>query len=289
MAKNILILVAVFLLFLFGCASPIPILRPGEPAPKITLGMSRAEVLTILGPPDHEMALGEGTLYFYCMDSPSDASQKMCNPVSFRGDTVDLVGNTTSDAWPLTLVRRKLAEDRKNRPAETIRSIEAAEPKQVDGITEVTLVAQKSDAFRPGDTVYVSFYPNLVRSVPMRSAPSDASEILRVLCIGSELGVLAVSPPWLHVKGADSAVSGWVLERWVTPDRRAKIDAEKRRSALAPEIARLEAKVKPIPRWKWRENLQLYEKLLELDPCNPEYQRKVDEYQSYGRKQRKGR
>ena len=98
-----------------------------------------------------------------------------------------------------------------------------------------------------------------------------------------------ISRPSINVKGVDEAFSGWVLERWVTPDRTIKIETEKRRRALAPEIARLEAMVKPIPQAKWRQNLQLYEKLLGLDPCNAYYQRKVDYYLNYGRKRGKRR
>lgn len=284
MAKNNIILLLVHLLILSGCVSTIQTVEQAEPVPKVTLCMSQAEVLNILGRPDYETSFGDETIFFYCTDLTSDTSAKVCNPIFFLNDKVALVGEKPLDKWSIELVQWKVAEDRKKETVETVEEAKAAKPEQPGGITEETLVAQKTDAPKEGDTVYVTFYTNFVRFIPLRSDPYDHSKILRTLCIGSELGVLAVENPWLYVKGGNEAFSGWVLERWVTTDRTVKIDAEKRRKALEPEIARLEAIVKPILRAKWRQNLRLYEKLLGLDPCNVYYQRKVDYYQNYDRK-----
>ena len=159
----------------------------------------------------------------------------------------------------------------------------------LDGIVEETLYAQKTYAPKEGDTVYVNYHTNFVRYIPLRSNPSDNGKILKTICIGSELDVLAVQDRWLYVKGVDAGFMGWVLEHWVTVDGTVKLDAEKRRKEHAPEIARLEAIVKPIPRSKWKDNLRLYEKLLELDPCNSYYQHKVDFYEKYGRRATRGK
>jgi hypothetical protein len=94
---------------------------------------------------------------------------------------------------------------------------------------------------------------------------------------------------WLYVQGVNKNFTGWIHQQWVTDDRTVKINADEIRNQHAPEIRRLEAIVKPIPRVKWKENLELYEKLLDLDPCNPYYQRKVDFYENYGRKVKRRR
>ena len=287
MAKNNIILLLVHLLILSGCVSTIQTIEEAEPVSKVKRSMSWEEVLSILGRPDYATSFGDETIFFYCTDLTSDTSEKPCKPIFFLKDKVALVGEKPSGKWSLELVQWKVAEDRKKKTVKTVEIAKAAKPKQPGGITEETLIAQKTYAPKEGDTVYVTFYTNIVRYIPLRSEPSDVSKILRTLCIGSELGVLAVEDPWLYVKGVNEALSGWVLERWVTTDRTVKIDTEKRRKALKPEIARLEAIVKPIPRVKWRQNLRLYEKLLGLDPCNGYYKRKVDYYENYGRKRGK--
>jgi hypothetical protein len=135
-----------------------------------------------------------------------------------------------------------------------------------------------------GDTAYVNYHSNFVRYIQLHEDPVNNSKVLKTLCIGTELEILIVQDGWLFVKGTDGILSGWILKQWVTDDRSVMIDAEKRRAKAAPEIARLEKKVKPIPVTDWKRNLQLYEKLLELDACNLLYQRKVEFYTNYGRK-----
>jgi hypothetical protein len=121
----------------------------------------------------------------------------------------------------------------------------------------------------------------------LRSFPSRDGKIARNICIGTELVVLAVQNDWLYVNGAKKDFIGWILKQWVSNDITVKIDSDKKRRALASEISRLEAIVKPIPRSKWKKNLKIYKQLLYLDPCNGYYQSKVDFYENYGRRLKK--
>jgi len=214
--------------------------------------------------------------------STNETIEKIEPVKKIEDDKVVAVGERDSQKWPLDTVRYKVAEDRKKETAKKER-----DAKPSDDITVETLYARKTFTPQQGDTVYVNYYTNFVRYIPLRSNASNNGRILNTMCIGFELDVLSVQDRWLYVKGVDENSLGWVLKQWVTDDRTVKIDAEKRRKERAPEIARLEAIVKPIPRSKWKENLELYERLLELDPCNVYYQRKVDFYDNYGRKGKK--
>ena len=253
-----------------------------EPVPKVTVGMNKAAVLRILSRPDFTSSSENQTIFFYCTYLIKDTSKGSCTPILFKDDKVFAVGEKDFQKWPLDTVRFTAGADRKRTPAKKER-----EAKPLDDIAVETLYARKTYTLKQGDTVYVNYYTNFVRYIPLRSKPSKNGKILNTICIGTELGVLSVQDRWLYVKGADENVIGWVLKHWVTNDPTVKIDAEKRRKERAPEIARFEAIVKPIPQSKWKENLQLYERLLELDPCNLYYQRKVDFYENYGRKGKK--
>jgi hypothetical protein len=197
------------------------------------------------------------------------------------------VGEKESQKWRLDTVRFKVEADKKAKAVKEteLESIRYVEP--ANDIAVETLGALETYAPKQGDRVYVNYYMNFVRYVPLRSNPSDHGRILQTLCIGAELDVLSIQESWLKVQSAEENVSGWVRKHWVTDDRTVKIDADNRRSARAAEIARLEAIVKPIPQSEWKENLRLYKRLSELDPCNLYYQRKVDFYKDYGRKKNK--
>lgn len=171
--------------------------------------------------------------------------------------------------------------------AEVLAKEEDAKP--IDRISEETLDAQNAYEPKEGDTVYVNCFTNSMRYIPLKSNPTKDGKVLKAVCIGTELGVVTVQDRWLCVKGVEDDSVGWVLRQWVTDDRSVKIDAEKRRKEHAPEVARLEAIVKPIPESNWKENLRLYQKLLGLDPCNLHYQSRVDFYENYGRLVKKGK
>ena len=299
MVRNNIILLTAHFLILSGCVSTIETVEKKEPVPevtvektvekkepvsKVTVGMNRAEVLKILSRPDFTSSSEGQTISFYCTYFMKDTTKGTCTPIFFKDDKVVYVGEKDSQRWDLDTVRWKVEEGevKKKKTAK-----EERDAKPQGGITEETLYAQKTYTPKEGDTVYVNYHTNFVRYIPLRSNPSDDGKILNTICIGSELGVLAVQDRWLYVKGVDERFIGWVLKHWITDDRNVKIDAEKRRKERAPEIARLEAIVKPIPRSKWKENLRLYEKLLDLDPCSSYYQRKVDFYENYGRKVKK--
>ena len=290
MVKNNIILLIAHFLILSGCVATIETVEKKEPVPRVavekkepfaevTVGMNKAEVLKILSRPDFISSSEGQTIFFYCTYLLKDTSKGTCAPIFFQDDKVVNVGEKDSEKWTLDLVRWKVEEDRKKKPAK-----KKSEAKPLGGIAEETLYTQKTYTPKEGDKVYVNYHTNFVRYIPLRSNPSNSGKILKTICIGSEFGVLTVQDRWLYVKGVDENFIGWILKHWVTNDRIVKIDAEKRRKERAPEIARLEAIVKPIPRSKWKENLQFYEKLLDLDPCNSYYQRKVDYYENYGRK-----
>jgi len=293
MVKNNIILLIAHFLILSGCVStietvekkePVPkaTAEKKEPVPKVTVGMNKAEVLKILSRPDFTSSSGGQTIFFYCTYSMKDTSKYTCTPIFFKDDKVVGVGEKDSQKWTQDTVRSKAGEGGKEKKAKKER-----DAKPSGGIVEETLYAQKTYTPKVGNTVYVNYHTNFVRYVPLRSNPTNNGKILKTICIGSELVVFSVQDRWLYVEGADENITGWVLKHWVTNDRTVKIDAEKRRKERAPEIARLEAIVKPIPQSKWKENLRLYEKLLELDPCNLYYQRKVDFYENYGRRVKK--
>jgi hypothetical protein len=117
----------------------------------------------------------------------------------------------------------------------------------------------------------------------LRAFPYHDGKITRNICKGTELLVLAVQGDWLYINGGEKDFTGWILRQWISNDIIVWIESDKKRKALAPEISRLEAIVKPIPRSKWKKNLSIYKQLLYLDPCNEYYQRKVDFYENYGR------
>ena len=133
------------------------------------------------------------------------------------------MGEKDSQKWTLDTVRSKVEQGRKKKMAKKER-----DTKPLDGITEEALYAQKTYTPKEGDTVYVTYYTNFVRYVPLRSKPSNNGKILKTICIGSELGVLSVQDRWLYVTGVDENFQGYVLKQWVTNDRAVKIDAEKR-------------------------------------------------------------
>lgn len=297
MVKNNIILLIAHFLILSGCVSTIETVEKKGPVPKVavekkdpvaevTIGMNKEAVLRILSRPDFTSSSEGQTIFFYCTYLKTDASKGICAPIFFQDDKVVYVGEKESQKWTLDLVRWKVEQGGKKKIAkkEKKEKKKKEDVKPLDSIAEETLYAQQTYTPKQGDTVYVNYHTNFVRYIPLRSNPSNNGEILKTICIGSELGVLTVQDRWLYVKGVDENFIGWILKRWVTNDRTVKIDAEKRRKKRAPEIARLQAIVKPIPRSKWKENLQLYEKLLDLDPCNSYYQRKVDYYEYYGRK-----
>jgi hypothetical protein len=267
-----------------------------EPVPKATVGMNKAAVLETLSHPDFTSSSEGRTIFFYCTYLTEDTSKGTCTPIFFQDDTVVYVGEKDSQKWKLDTVRFKVEADRKKKTAK-IEKKKVKDPtpldstprdaKPLDTLAVETLTAQKVYTPNEGETVYVNYYTNFVRYIPLRSTPSSDGEILKTICIGSELGVLSVQDRWLYVEGVDEHFKGWILKQWVTNDRTVKIEAEQRRKERAPEIARLETIVKPIPRSKWKENLRLYEKLLALDPCNLYYQRKVDSYEDYSRKGKK--
>jgi len=286
-------LVLTHLLILSGCVpTDKPAQKPTpsgkqEDLPKVAVGMDKAAVENILGRPDFVTSSDGQTIFFYCGDSTQDASKGRCTPILFEGGKVTAAGEKESQKWRLDTVRFTVEADKR---AKTEKKGDAepliiAEP--IDNITVETLAAEKSYSPKQGDRVYINYYTNFLRYVPLRSNPSDHSRILQTLCIGAELDVLSVQKNWIHVHGTEENVVGWVRKQWVTDDHAVKIDAENRRNARAPEIARLEAMVNPIPRSEWKENLRLYKRLSELDPCNPYYQSKVDFYKDYGRKKSK--
>jgi hypothetical protein len=296
MVKNNILLLIAHTLILFGCVSTMETVEKEEPVPKATVGMNKAEVLKTLNDPDFTSFSEGQTIFFYCTYLMKDTSKGTCTPIFFRDDTVVYVGEKNSQQWKLETVRFKVKMDRKKtavkkekKKVKESKQLDstARDAKPLDSIAVETLTAQKAYTPNEGETVYVNYYTNFVRYIPLRSNPSNDGEILKTICIGSELGVLSVQDRWLYVEGVDEYFKGWILKQWVTNDRSVKIDAEKRRKERASEIARLEEIVKPIPRSKWRENLRLYEKLLALDPCKLYYQRKVDFYENYGGKGKK--
>ncbi len=296
MVKNNILLLIAHTLILFGCVSTMETVEKEEPVPKATVGMNKAEVLKTLSRPDFTSFSEGQTIFFYCTYLMKDTSKGTCTPIFFRDDIVVYVGEKDSQQWKLETVRFKVKMDRKKtavkkekKKVKESKQLDstARDAKPLDSIAVETLTAQKAYTPNEGETVYVNYYTNFVRYIPLRSNPSNDGEILKTICIGSELGVLSVQDRWLYVEGVDEYFKGWILKQWVTNDRSVKIDAEKRRKERASEIARLEEIVKPIPRSKWRENLRLYEKLLALDPCNLYYQRKVDFYENYGGKGKK--
>ena len=287
--KRTVILFAALFWMLSGCVSTdksvekraaaakkAPVVQQG-PATIVAVGMDKAAVVEILSRPDFVSSLEGQTIFFYCTDSTHDAAGVRCIPILFEDGKVSAVGEDDAQKWRLDTVRFKVEADREKERARKPQNVEYS-----DGIAVETLAAGSSFIPKRGDRVYIDYYTNLVRYVPLRSEPSPNGGILNTLCIGAELTVLSVQDDWLNVRGEDENCRGWVRRHWVTNDRTVKIDAEKRRHARAPEIARLEAMVKPIPRSKWKENLDLYEKLSALDPCNRYYQRKVDFYRNYG-------
>ena len=294
MVKNNIILLIAHFLILSGCVStletveeketiPKVAVEKKEPVSKVTVGMNKEAVLKILSRPDFTSSSEGQTIFFYCTYLMKDTSKGICAPIFFQDDKVVYVGEKDSQKWTLDLVRWKVEQDRKKKIAKKEKKKEK-DAKPLDSIAEETLYAQQTYTPKEEDTVYVNYHTNFVRYIPLRSNPSNNGEILKTICIGSELGVLTVQDRWLYVEGVDENFTGWILKHWVTNDRTVKIDTEKRRKKRAPEIARLQAMVKPIPRSKWKENLRLYEKLLDLDSCNSYYQRKVDYYENYGRK-----
>jgi len=296
MVKNNILLLIAHTLILFGCVSTMETVEKEEPVPKATVGMNKAEVLKTLSRPDFTSFSEGQTIFFYCTYLMKDTSKGTCTPIFFQDDIVVYVGEKDSQQWKLETVRFKVKMDRKKtavkkekKKVKESKQLDstARDAKPLDSIAVETLTAQKAYTPNEGETVYVNYYTNFVRYIPLRSNPSNDGEILKTICIGSELGVLSVQDRWLYVEGVDEYFKGWILKQWITNDRSVKIDAEKRRKERASEIARLEEIVKPIPRSKWRENLRLYEKLLALDPCKLYYQRKVDFYENYGGKGKK--
>ena len=293
MVKSRIIPVMAYSLILLGCVSTMKTGEQKEPVPKITVGMNSAEVIKILNHPDFTSSSEGQPIFFYCTYFNEDHSKGTCTPIFFQDDKVVYVGEKDSQKWNLDTVRFKVEQERrteivtKERKKEKEKIEEKRGAIRSDRIAVETLTAQKPYTPNQGDTVYINYYTNFVRYIPLRSNPSENGEVLKTLCLGSELGVLSVQDQWLYVEGVDEVFKGWILKRWVTNDRTVKIDAEKMRRERAPEIARLEAIVKPIPRSKWKRNLELYEQLLALDPCNLFYQRKVDFYENYGGKGKK--
>ena len=289
MVKNSIILLIAHFFILSGCVSIKETVEKKDPVPKVTVGMPKAEVLKILNRPDFTSSSEGQTIFFYCTYLIKDTSKGICIPIFFKDEIVVEVGEKDSQKWTLDMVQSEVAAGKVEKIVKKEKKIAKKETyaKPLDGIAEETLDAQKTYTPNKGDTVYVNYHSNFIRYIQLRSNPSNNSKILRTLCIGSELDIMAVRDSWLYVKGVDKIFIGWILKQWVTNDRTVKIDAEKRRIERAPEIVRLEAIVKPIPQSEWRENLRLYEKLLELDPCNLYYQRKVEFYVNYGRKLKK--
>jgi len=293
MVKNHIIRLTILLFVLSGCSGTLK--TPDKPetadgkgtATKITVGMSRAAVLKILPPPDYRSSSEGQTFFFYCTYSKEDPSKGSCTPVLFIDDKVFAVGEKEAQKWPLDTVQFIAEPVRKRGSEKKEGDVIPLEDLTSEDIAVETLDARKTYTPKPGDTVYVTYHRNFVRYIPLRSDPSDTGKILTTLCIGSELRVVSAKDDWLYVKGIDAYFSGWIQGHWVTDDRAVKIDAQKRRQESAPEIARLEAVVKPIPQSRWKENLKLYKKLSALDPCNLNYQRKVDFYENYGRKRKK--
>jgi hypothetical protein len=284
------LLIAPFL-FLSGCAATKETAEKKECVPKSIVGKQKAEVEKILSRPDYMSSSGDETIFFYCTYLVKDTSKGICTPIVFKDDIVVEVGEKDAQKWTLDMVQSEFAAGRVEKVAKTDKKLLKIESsgKPPHTIAEETLLSVKTYIPQKGDTAYVNYHSNFVRYIQLREDPSDDGKVLKILCIGNELEILMVQDGWLFVKGTNMTFAGWILEQWVTDDRSVMIDAEKKRVEHAPEIARLEAKVKPIPVTDWKRNLQFYEKLLELDPCNLLYQRKVEFYVNYGRKAKKRR
>ena len=284
-----------FALLVIGCVTAIETDDEADSVPKAAVGMNKAAVLEALEEPDFVSSFGGQTIFFYCTYLMNDPSTDTCIPVFFENDLVVFVGEEDSEKWKLDTVMFKVAADIKKRREKKVtkkkpditpfgRTQATGDTIQENSLEVENLTAQRAYTPTAGDIVYVSYYTNVVRYFPLRSLPSKKGEILKTLCLGSELSVLSVQDNWLFVKGIEENFEGWVLKQWVTNDGTVKMEAENMRKENAPEIARLEATVKPIPRSRWRDNLRLYEQLLALDPCNTFYQRKVEFYEKYGGK-----
>ena len=207
--NNILLLIAHILIF-SGCVSTMETVETKEPVPKVTVGMNKAVVLKILSRPDFTSSSEDHTIFFYCAYLEKDTSKGTCTPIFFQDDIVVYVGEKNSQKWKLETVRFKVKADRKKKTAKKeskkVRDAKqldstARDAKRLDSIAVETLTAQKTYTPNEGETVYVNYYTNFVRYIPLRSNPSNNGEILKTICIGSELGVLSVHDRWLYEGG----------------------------------------------------------------------------------------
>ncbi len=119
-----------------------------------------------------------------------------------------------------------------------------------------------------------------------KKKPSPETPVVKALCT-----------PVAFENGLVAAVGGDIRDRWVREEeerlRRMKIEEARRQAEKEATLARerqaaerrnkieeLEKAVAPIPAYNVASNLKLYRQLLQLDPENPKYQKKVSYYEA---------
>ena len=84
MVRNCMLFSIAFFLILCGCRSAIETVEKEEPALKISAGMTKEEVLRILGNPDFTSSSNDETIFFYCPNLDNYDSQSKCMPIFLK-------------------------------------------------------------------------------------------------------------------------------------------------------------------------------------------------------------
>jgi hypothetical protein len=127
-----------------------------------------------------------------------------------------------------------------------------------------------------------TFYAN--DQIVVLSEPIFKSTKIIEIDIGTELTAYDKKGSWYYVT-TKTGNAGWVSDTWVSDSKPVlNVGAELISHQKESKIKELEAKVKPIPAYKVDENLELYKKLMELDPTNQKYKNKVAHYSAAKKK-----
>jgi SH3-like domain-containing protein len=109
---------------------------------------------------------------------------------------------------------------------------------------------------------------------------TSENEVVANATSGEKFTVLAKQKHWYKVKTKDNII-GWVDESWISLDPQTIEALEKEKQEhKTKRITKIEDRLKHVPASNYKENLKLYNKLIQIDPTNKKYKEKVKYYSS---------
>ncbi|MCP3890013.1 MAG: SH3 domain-containing protein, partial [Desulfobulbaceae bacterium] len=110
------------------------------------------------------------------------------------------------------------------------------------------------------------------------SKPTFDSPPVEKLPFGTPMQIIADANSWYEVSTPNNK-KGFVAKAWLAnSEAEFKIIADKKRAKHEQKISDLENEVKKVPASEVYKNADIYKQLLELDPLNEKYKKKLAHY-----------